>query len=129
MQKLFKYILVGGSAAVVNWCVFFICTKIFFLHYIFSGVLSFILATLWNFLFAKKYIFKNSRHSLAKETVLIYAASFIGLCIDTLTLSVCVEFLAISAMLGKIIATAAAFVFNFSIRNFVIYKEKNYENS
>lgn len=124
MQKLFKYTLVGASAAVVNWGMFFVCAKLLLLHYIIAGILSFIIATLWNFLFAKRFVFVYSKHSLVKETTLIYAVSFVGLCIDILALSVCVEFMQLNAMISKIIATAVAFVFNFSLRNFVIYGEQ-----
>lgn len=122
MKKLYKYILVGGSAAVVNWCIFFVCTKIFLLHYIISGIISFLIATLWNFLLARKFVFDNSTHSPIKEISLIYAVSLIGLCIDIVILSLCVEFFLLDSMLGKIIATGIAFGFNFGMRNFVIYR-------
>ncbi|CAM3412573.1 GtrA family protein [Helicobacter labetoulli] len=120
--KLYKYILVGGSAALINWLIFYITIK-FGLWYITAGFISFILATLWNFLFARIFIFKHSTHHLFKESVLIYLVSFCGLLIDMGVLFVCVEILNFHTMLGKIIATGIAFIFNFSVRFFGIYKE------
>lgn len=120
--KLYKYILVGGSAALINWLIFYIATESG-LWYILAGFISFILATLWNFLFARIFIFKNSAHHILKESILVYVVSFIGLCIDMGVLFVCVEILAFHTMLSKVIATSIAFIFNFSVRFFGIYKE------
>ncbi|MGX2983649.1 GtrA family protein [Helicobacter sp. 23-1045] len=121
MEKLFKYVLVGGSAAIINWIVFFVCVEICALHYLGGGFLAFIVATLWNFILARKFIF-TPKHSLLKESALIYLVSFAGLCIDILVLYVCVDVLKIPAMVGKIFASGVAFLFNFNVRNFVIYK-------
>lgn len=120
--KLYKYILVGGSAALINWLIFYIATESG-LWYILAGFISFILATLWNFLFARIFIFKHSAHHILKESILVYVVSFIGLCIDMGVLFVCVEILAFHTMLSKVIATSIAFIFNFSVRFFGIYKE------
>lgn len=121
MQKLFKYLLVGGSAAVINWGVFFICAKMLGMYYLLAGFASFIIATFWNFILARKFIF-TPKHSLLKESVLIYFVSFVGLCIDIFSLYVFVEIFMFDEMVGKIFATGIAFLFNFSVRNFVIYK-------
>lgn len=112
----------GGSAAVVNWLIFFLSIQILHLHYLFAGLISFVLATLWNFVFARLFIFKNSKHSLVLESTLVYLVSLGGLLIDMGVLYICVDGLSIHVMLAKILATGIAFVFNFSLRQFVIYK-------
>ncbi|TLD88408.1 hypothetical protein LS67_004660 [Helicobacter sp. MIT 03-1616] len=48
------------------------CFYYFGIYYLFAGAISFVIATLWNFLFAKKIIFHHSPHSLLKESSLIY---------------------------------------------------------
>lgn len=121
--KFIKYLFVGGSAALINWTVFFIFAKMLLWHYLVAGLVAFVVATLWNFILARKFIFKASKHTLLRESVLIYLVSFVGLLLDVGILFICVEFMRLDSMLGKIIATGLAFVFNFSIRNFVIYKE------
>ncbi|RDU61058.1 GtrA family protein [Helicobacter marmotae] len=117
-----KYLFVGGSAACINWLIFFILFSVFGLYYLFAGFLSFVLATLWNFAFAKMFIFKDSGHSLLKESMLVYLVSFGGLLIDMGVLFVCVEWLGLHEMLSKILSTGVAFVFNFGMRQFVIYR-------
>lgn len=121
--KFIKYFFVGGSAALINWAVFFTLHKVLLWQYLLAGILAFLVATLWNFILAKKFIFKGFKYRILKESALIYLASFAGLLFDLAILFVCVSFLKIDEMLSKIIASALAFIFNFSIRNFVIYKE------
>ena len=122
-SNLILYVFVGGSAALVNWAVFYVCLEKFAIAYMLAGFMAFVLATLWNFILAKRFIFKDSKHSLLKESALIYIVSFLGLCLDMGVLYMCVEWLKLDEMLSKIIATGIAFFFNFSIRNFIIYKE------
>lgn len=121
-RNFFKYIIVGGSAAVVNWLIFFICTYLCDIYYLIAGLFSFILATLWNFIFARLFIFTSTEHSILKESTLVYLVSLGGLGIDMGVLFVCVEWLGLYEMLGKILSTGVAFIFNFSMRQFVIYK-------
>lgn len=123
-QRFVKYLFVGGSAALVNWAVFYVVVIVFGVQYLLGGFVSFVLATLWNFLFAKKFIFGDSKHSLFQEMFLIYIVSFGGLLIDMGVLWVCVEIVEIQTMLSKILATGVAFVFNFGVRHFVIYREQ-----
>lgn len=123
LNKLLKYTLVGGLCALINWAIFYVLLH-FDLHYLIAGLISFIIATMCNFWLAKWLIFKHYRHSLFKETFVIYLVSFLGLLIDIFTLFICVQIFQISAMLSKILASGVAFIFNFSIRNFVVYKEK-----
>ena len=105
----------------VNWIVFFLCAKILGMYYLLAGFASFVIATLWNFIFARKFIFAP-KYSFLKESALIYFVSFVGLCIDIFSLYIFVEMFACDEMVGKIFATGIAFLFNFSVRNFVIYK-------
>lgn len=121
-SNFIKYLFVGGSAALINWAVFFIFNDIFNMYYIFAALISFVIATLWNFIFAKKFIFTSSKHTLFRETFFIYLASFLGLLIDIVTLYICVQFLNFAPLVGKIVASGSAFIFNFAIRHFVIYK-------
>lgn len=121
IQSFIKYIIVGGSAALINWAVFYVCLKLS-LHYLAACVVSFVLATLWNFLLARRFIFHTRAHSLLKESVLVYIASLCGLLIDMAVVWGCVEWLDMQPMLGKIIATGVAFVFNFLARYLLIYK-------
>ena len=118
--KFAKYICVGGFAALVDWLTFYLLTESG-LWYFSAGLISFVLATLANFILARKFIFGTSHHSLAKEGALIYLVSLGGLMLNMFVLFVCIEWLTLHAMLGKIFATAAAFVLNFTLRFFWIY--------
>lgn len=121
IKSFIKYIIVGGSAALINWAVFYVCLNLS-MHYLAACVVSFVLATLWNFLLARHFIFHTRTHSLLKESMLVYIASLCALLIDMMVVWGCVEWLDMQPMLGKIIATGVAFVFNFLARYLLIYK-------
>ena len=57
MNNFFKYLLVGGSAALINWLVFFLCFYHFGIYYLFAGVISFIIVTYGIFFLPKNLFF------------------------------------------------------------------------
>ena len=122
LPKLLAYILVGGSAAAVNWAIFYICLE-GGIWYLLAGVISFFIATLWNFFLARRFVFAVSKKASLREGLLVYLVSFFGLIIDLSVLFLCVAILGLAALPSKILATGLAFVFNFGLRYFLIYRD------
>lgn len=121
ISKLIRYIIVGGSAAMLNWSIFYVLNMLN-IHYMLCGILAFIIATLWNFILARRFIF-TPRHHIFKEAIIIYIVSFVGLALDSGILFISIEYLALDKMPSKILASFVAFIFNFSIRHFIVYKD------
>ncbi len=122
-QKFFKYGIVGATAAVVNFVIFVLCDRVFEIHYLLSGVIAFVVATYWNFILARKMVFQSKYRSALTESMLVYLVSAVGACVDIGVLYVCVDMLGLDSIFAKIIAIGVAFIFNFGLRHFVIYRE------
>lgn len=123
-HKFFKYTIVGASAAVINLAVFALCEKVLGIYYLLSSFIAFVLATYWNFIMARKFVFVSQYDSKLKESLFIYLVSAVGVCIDMGVMYVGVDIWELDSILSKILAIGVAFIFNFSLRNFVIYKER-----
>ena len=76
-QRFYKYGIVGASAALINLAVFALCEKIFGIYYLLSTLIAFVLATYWNFILARKFVFVSTYDSALKESLLIIARDWL----------------------------------------------------
>ncbi len=124
-KKFLFYLIVGGTAAIVDWSIFYILVYLLNIQYLIAGITGFIIATFVNFLMGKKLVFKEGAPcSTQAEIIQIYLVSLIGLGIHSAILYCSVEYLHIFKMGSKLIATALTLIWNFSIRILVVYKKK-----
>lgn len=98
--KLLLYLFVGGTAALVEWALFYI-----FFHYILAGLsltlltmlataLSFCLATLYHYFLGNILVFDSgSRYKRGKELSLVFLVSCIGLAFNLLLMYIFVSLL------------------------------------
>ncbi len=125
--KIVKYLFVGGCAAIVDISIFFIFAKLLNLNYLLVSSVSFIIATLVNYLLSIKIVFiSNVRFKTKTEVLLVYFISSLGLLMHLTILYIFIDQLLFEKMLSKFIATATVFVWNFSARNFFVFKKKEF---
>lgn len=120
--QFFRYIFVGGLAAVVNIGMLFVFTNFLRLYYIISNILSFLLGLLTNYILSKKYVFQEKTNiSFISEFIIYTIIGVIGLLIDTLFIWFFTDLCGIYYMISKILSTGIVFVWNFAARK-VLYK-------
>lgn len=120
--QFFRYIFVGGIAAIVNIGMLYVFTDIFKIYYIISNVLSFTLGLIANYLLSKKFVFqKDTTISKKKEFIIYGLIGVLGLGFDTLFVWLFTNFGKIYYLLSKIISTILVFIWNFVARK-VFYK-------
>lgn len=123
--QFFRYIFVGGIAAIVNIGALFVFTDIFGIHYIISNILGFILGLITNYLLSKMFIFTNENGMNKRKEFISYAIiGIIGLGVDTLFMLICTSGLGIYYLLSKIISTIITFIWNFGARKFMYHMER-----
>lgn len=124
--QFFRYIFVGGFAAIVNMGSLYIFTEFVHLYYLIANVLGFILGLVTNYVLSKLLVFakENSLNKVA-EFVIYAMIGVIGLGLDTLFVWLFTN-LGIYYMLSKLISTVLVFIWNFVARkvSYIIIDKK-----
>lgn len=125
MKRLFKQIiaftLVGLVATAIDFFIYFSLTFLG-LYHLFSATIAFTLATLFNYRASLSYVFESKfKHQKnLTELILFICLSLIGLALTVFFLWLFVDYLKLSQLLGKILATALVMVWNFVSRKLLI---------
>ena len=129
IKQFISYFFVGGVAAVVEWIMFFLFANVLQIHYFVSTVRAFIFSTSANWILGRITTFKDNvsyKDKKAKEAVLVFAVSAIGLLFNLVLMYLFVTVMGFDSPAGntlsKIAATGIVFIWNFLIRKLVIYK-------
>lgn len=124
-KSLYLYVIVGGLATVVEWAAFWMLTEPVQLHYLLATSLAFALSTFANWYFGRVLVFKTRSGSVLREIASVYLASAVGLALNLIIMLILVQAFAVDEMPSKIAATALVFVYNYLVRKYLIYKEKD----
>lgn len=121
-MRIVKYFFVGGIAAVVDISSFILFASILGYNYLVVGALTFIIATLVNYILSIKFVFRSGvKHSKRKEILLVYIISTGGLCFNLIILYICHNTMNIELILSKLIATTIVFFWNYLARKFFVF--------
>ena len=125
-SRFFLYALIGGASALVDWSLFYILAILQDIHYLLSGTISFLFAVIFNYYVGIKFLFDSTaRFSKQTEIFLVFLVSMVGLGINLFFLFLFSTWLAISLMLSKIMASFFTLGWNFSMRNYYVFKNPN----
>ena len=117
MIQIFKFIVVGGIATVIDWIIYFVLYHFIKIELIIANIISFAVSVVYNYWASCKYVFKvNKEKSRARQFVEFIVFAVIGLLINEVIIWGLHNELEWNAMLVKIIATAIVMVFNFVTR-------------
>ena len=126
-SRFVKYSMIGGASALVDWGFFYVFAIILDIHYILSGTISFTLATLFNYFIGITFLFDSTtRFTKQNEMLLVFLISLIGLAINLFFLFLFSSWLLFSLMGSKILASFFTLVWNFSMRNYYVFKSPNF---
>ena len=122
IKTLSRYAVVGSTGSVSDWAIFAFLLYVLDWYYMLAGTLSFVLATLINYLLSILWVFNSGRHARHLEVTLIYLVSAIGLLINLAALYLLVEWAAIHVFAAKILASVSAFLWNFTARYLWVFE-------
>ena len=126
--QFFRYLFVGGFAAIVNIGTLYIITDILHIYYLISNVLSFILGLTTNYFLSKRLVFgKENNLNKAVEFAIYTLIGIIGLVLDTLFVWLFTN-MGFYYMISKLISTCLVFIWNFVGRKSIyIIIDKKYK--
>ena len=129
--KVILYLIVGGTAALVEWGLFYL-----FFYYLLVGLglsvdtltmvataLAFGLSTLYHYFLGNILVFDSgSKYDKSKELSLVFLVSIMGLVFNLVLMYVFVGLLAWQPMLAKVITSCIVVVWNYLSRKKWIFK-------
>lgn len=147
LWEIFKFLLVGGGATVVDFLVMSITLYAFAPKYyngffsVFYGstyeptsvatitgtALGFIFGLVFNYIFSLIFVFTSSDTTKAKTSggfLMFSALSAVGLIIHIVGMYLGYDVLGINEWIIKIVLTLVVLVFNYLTRKFILFKDK-----
>lgn len=124
LVQIFKFVIVGGIATIIDWIVFYIVYNYIGIDPLIANIISFAVAVIYNFIASVKWVFnvnKNKKKNRLFIEFMIF--SIIGFLLNELLLFIGINKLLFNVMFVKIIATIIVMVFNFITRK--IFLEEN----
>ena len=129
--KIILYLFVGGTAALVEWGLFYL-----FFYYLLVGLglsvdtltmvataLAFGLSTLYHYFLGNILVFDSgSKYDKSKELSLVFLVSIMGLVFNLVLMYVFVGLLAWQPMFAKVITSCIVVVWNYLSRKKWIFK-------
>jgi putative flippase GtrA len=119
-----RYLVVGGSAFVIDFSSLVFFTEIVGFHYLVSAPIAFIIALIFNYLLCVKWVFKyrvfiNTRI----ESSIFCVIGLFGILITEGILTVFTPVVG-DYKIVKIISTAVVFFWNFFMRRYLLFKPR-----
>ncbi len=129
--KLALYLFVGGTAALVEWALFYLL-----LHYLLNGLgmsltaltmtstaMAFCLSTLYHYFLGNVLVFDSGRrYNRGKELSLVFLVSVMGLGFNLLLMYIFVSWLGWEPMLSKVLTSCIVVVWNYLSRKKWIFR-------
>lgn len=137
-KTIIKYIISGGTAAVVQLGLLYVLTDIVGLWYIISSSIAFVVALLTSFFLQKFWTFRDDNIGRMKKQFAIYTAiGIVNFILNPTLLYIVVDFLNVWYLLGQVIVSAVLAISSYLINKFITFKkvkteeiiqEHNYES-
>jgi len=121
--KIFRYLIIGTIAFIVDFSVLFTLVFFFNLHWFYSASFSFILATILNYYLSITYVFSSGiKFKKKEEFLLVFVMSIFGLIFNQVFIYILYKFALINLFYSKLITTGVVFFWNYNSRRYIIFK-------
>lgn len=122
--KVVRFVISGGSAAVVHLSVLWFLTDILDLWYLISGVVAFLVAFVVSFLMQKYWTFKNrSVDKIKTQTGTYFFIAVFNLGLNTFMLYLFVEIFHVHYLLAQLVIGAVVAVWSYFAYSHFVFKQ------
>lgn len=118
--QIFRFIIVGGLAFLIDYSTLFLLTDKFKVYYLLSSGISFIVSTVFNYIISMRFVFKSKSNNKFYEVIVFAFLGLIGLFINQWLMSILVETVSLYYMFSKVIATIVVMCWNFITRKLLL---------
>ena len=122
MPEMFRYMIAGATAFLVDFSLLYLLTKVFSLHYLVSNLFSYSAGLLVVYLINIKWVFNVRKYQNVGLEMLIFSIIAIaGLLLSEFVMWLAVESLSTDILQAKVLATGMVFIFNYVLRKVLLF--------
>jgi putative flippase GtrA len=124
-MKVARYFVVGAASAAIDFGLFAILLWSFGrANWFAAAAASFVVATAFNYALSIRIVFSSGvRFARRHEVMLVFLVSAVGLAVNQSAIWVFYQVAGWNIWIAKCLATATAFLWNFTARNSFIFRE------
>ncbi|HLC89734.1 MAG TPA: GtrA family protein [Patescibacteria group bacterium] len=125
-KQFIKFCLIGGTSALINFLLYYFITERFFVWYVYSSIISFLISAIFNFSFNKLWTFRDSEMGyLVFQQIGKYAAVMgSGLFFNTLIIYGLTDGVGFDYRLSWVFATGLVTFWNFSFNRLWTFRRR-----
>ncbi len=126
-REVISYIFWGVMTTLVNYVVYFICTKALGIEYLISNVIAWFLSVLFAFWVNKVYVFRSyekDAKTMVREFGTFVSARVLSGVLETGMLALFVETMHFNDSVVKIAASVLVVIINYVLSKLIIFKKQ-----
>lgn len=125
VSKLIRYLISGGTAALINWSALLLLVQIGHMYYLYASVLAFVVSIAVSFTMQKFWTFNdNLVHDIYMQFTRYLIIIFLSLLLNTVLVYLLVEKMDMWYLLAQIIATAIIAITNFFWYRYFVFRDR-----
>lgn len=123
LSRVVRYLISGGTAALVLLTFLYVFKEFFHLHYLLSSLSAIFVATIVGFILQKFWTFKDHTLSRVRTQITLYILlGVFNMAANTFCMYILVSIVHLHYFFSQIISCALLALFNFSMYRKVIFK-------
>ena len=128
-KQFVKFCLVGGTAALINFSVYYSFTTWLDTWYVYSAIWAFLISAVFNFTSNKLWTFRNNEVGMQviKQLGKFAVVMILGLAINTSIIYGLTDLVGIHWLLSWVIATGVVTFWNFGFNRFWTFRKQKVE--
>jgi len=120
-----RYVISGGTAAVVDLSVLYILNSLIGIHYLPAAIFAFLTAFSVSFTLQKFWTFKShSTENMHSQVAIYLVVSLFGLVLNTLFMYIFVDFFHIFVLLSQVFVGLIVACCTFPLSRYIVFKNK-----
>lgn len=118
LQQFARFVLVGGTATVIDFAVLALLHYGFNVHYLTATGLAFVISTIYNYWASMRFVFDSpyGKDEKGKELLIFLVLSVLGLLLTEGLMGLLVEYASLNVIVSKVLVTCVVMLFNFITR-------------
>lgn len=122
--EFFKFVLVGGVSAVIEFSLLILFVERFGIDYQVGNVAAFALTNIVTYILSKRFVFGAAAGASRLQAGLFFVCLMGGLLVNQAVLHGLVEFASFDYRIAKIIAIAVTVIWNFFTRKHLVFRNR-----